>query len=75
MIKQTRELIQLAKSDNGMVLINWLEDQIKELSDITKMTEKEFGAKKEAVKILKELFGFLNKARENEPAVKKTNYL
>ena len=74
MIKQTQELMQIAKSDNGMVLINWLNDQIKELSDITKMTEEEFGGKKEAVKILKELFNFLERARDNQPQTKRTDY-
>lgn len=70
------QLEQLAKSDFGKVLIDYLDEKIKEMTDITKIeTQKELTGKKNAVKILRELFSFLKKERENKPEPKKTNYL
>jgi len=75
MIKQ-EELKQLATSDLGRVLVEWLDDQIVQMADITKIkTFEEMVGKQEAVKILKELFGFLEKARERQPDFQRTNYL
>jgi hypothetical protein len=76
MINQQEQLKNLAKSDNGKVLIDWLEDQIKQMTDITAIkTYEELLGKQESVKVLKELFSFLVKAREVPKEVIKTSYL
>jgi len=70
------DLKELANSEYGLILIEYLRGKILEMSDITKIkTQKELIGKQETVKILKELFGFLEKAREKSPEVKKTDYL
>ena len=75
MNKQENELKQLANSDAGKVLIDWLEDQIRQMSDIDKIKEyTELLGKQEAVKILKDLFSFLERAREKEPKIQRTDY-
>lgn len=69
-------LKQLAQSDHGKILMNFLDEKIKEMTDITKIkTYEEMMGKQEAVKILKELFSFLEKGREKKPEIQKTNYL
>ena len=69
------QLKQLAQSDSGVVLIEWLDTQIKEMSDITKIKEyDELLGKQEAVKILKELFSFLNKSRVKPDKLTRTDY-
>lgn len=71
-----QQLDQLAKSDHGKILMDFLEIKIKEMTDISKIkTYEEMLGKQEAVKILKELFSFLEKGRENKPEAKKTDYL
>ena len=75
MIKK-EQLDQLAKSDFGKILLEYLNQKILEMSNIVKITTyDELLGKQEAVKILKELFSFLEKARENKPETKKTDYL
>ena len=75
MINQPNELKLLANSDSGKVLIEFLDDQIKQMTDITKMkTWEEVLGKQEAVKILKELFSFLERAREKQPNTRRTDY-
>ena len=75
MIK-SQDLEPLAKSDFGKLLIQWLGEKIIELSDLDKIGSfEEMVGKKEARKILKELFNFLDKARENKPETKKNEYL
>ena len=75
MINQPNELKLLANSDSGKVLIEFLDDQIKQMTDITKMkTWEEVLGKQEAVKILKELFSFLERAREKQPNTQRTDY-
>ena len=70
------QLNELAKSDLGKVLMDYLAEKIKEMTDITKIKEyDELLGKQEAVKILKELFSFLERAREKQPDTKKTDYL
>ena len=75
------QLKELAKSDLGEVLVDYLAEKIKEMNDITtiKGTVEEKGkiteARQLAAKILKELFSFLEKAREKRPETKKTDYL
>ena len=75
MINQTEALKLLAQSDNGKVLMDFLDDQIKQMTDISDIkTYEELLGKQEAVKILRDLFSFLVKARANEPTPVKTNY-
>jgi len=75
MIKQEEKLKQLAESDFGLVLIEFLDDQIEQMGDISKIkTFEELVGKQEAVKILKELFGFLEKVREKRPTIQRTDY-
>jgi hypothetical protein len=75
MINQPNELKLLANSDSGKVLIEFLDDQIKQMTDITKMkTWEEVLGKQEAVRILKELFSFLERAREKQPNTQRTDY-
>ena len=70
------QLKELAVSDLGKVLMDYLAEKIKEMTDITKIKEyDELLGKQEAVKILKELFSFLERAREKQPDTKKTDYL
>jgi len=71
----TEDLKLLATSDSGKVLIDWLDDQIKQLGDITKLDKDNVDGKREAVIILKELFSFLERTREKQPNIQKTNYL
>ena len=69
------ELRNIAKSDLGEVLMKYLDEKIKEMADISKIKEyPELLGKQEAVKILKELFSFLERAREKQPDIKRTNY-
>ena len=76
MIKDSEELKKLAISDFGKFLLGFLDDQIKQMTDISQIkTYEELMGKQEAVKILKELFGFLEKARERQPDFQRTNYL
>jgi len=77
-----KELLeQLAKSDFGKGLIDYLDEEISGMENIMdiKGTTEEKGriteARQEAVKILKKLFSFLYTVRENKPKIKRTNYL
>lgn len=71
-----QELEPLAKSDFGKLLIEWLREQITDLSDLNKIKSfEEMVGKKEAIKILKELFTFLEKGRETKPESKKNEYI
>ena len=70
------QLKQLANSDLGKTLMDYLDEKKAEMTDISKIkTYEEMLGKQEAFKILKELFSFLEKARENKPETKRTNYL
>jgi len=70
------QLKQLAQSDFGKLLMDYLDDRIKEMGDISKIKNyDELLGKQEAVKILKELFSFLEKGRETKPKVEKNKYL
>ena len=72
------ELKKLAESEYGKVLLIWLDGKIKEMTDIDKINTqntKDLIGKQNAKKILKELFDFLEKAREKQPNIEKTNYL
>ena len=70
------QLKQLAQSDFGKMLIDYLDEKIKDLGNITKIrTFEELVGRQEAVKVLKELFNFLEKGREIKPEVKKNDYL
>ena len=69
------ELRKLAKSDFGKILIDYLDAEIKEMTDIDKIkTYDELLGKQEAAKILNRLFVFLTKAREKSPEIKKNDY-
>lgn len=68
-------LNDLANSEYGLILAEYLNGKILEMADISKLTPENVVGKQEAVKILKELFLFLEKAREKQPEIKKTNYL
>jgi hypothetical protein len=69
------EFRNLAKSDFGKVLMNFLDEEIKEMTDIAKIKDyDELLGKQEAVKILRKLFSFLRKAREKNPTIQKTDY-
>ena len=75
MIKSEEKLKLLANSDHALTLMVWLDEQTKQLSDITKIKDyDELLGKQEAVKILKELFGFLERARQKQPDIQKTDY-
>lgn len=75
MIK-AQDLEALAKSDFGKLLIQYLKEKQEELSDLDKIKSfEEMVGKKEAIKILHELFSFLEKGRENKPNYNKTDYL
>ena len=69
---------QLAKSDFGKALTEYLKEEIDKMSNIdnidTKNTEDLIG-RKQAKKILKELFSFLDSARQEKHEPKKTDYL
>ena len=70
-----KELRQLANSDLGKVLVDYLDEKIKDMSDVSKIkTYDELLGKQEAIKILKDLFSFLEKAREPQPVIEKTDY-
>ncbi len=72
---QDKELRQLANSDIGITLAKYLDERVKDMSDLSKIkTYDELLGKQEAVKILKELFSFLEKAREEQPIITKTDY-
>ena len=69
------EFKNLAKSDFGKVLMNFLDEEIKEMTDITKIKDyDELLGKQEAVKILRKLFSFLKKTRDEKPIIKRTDY-
>jgi len=75
---QEEELRKLAESDFGKTLVKWLDEKIKEMTDIDKINTqntKDLIGKKYAKSILKELFSFLERAQKNEPETKKTDYL
>jgi len=75
MINQPEQLKLLANSDNGKILLEFLDDQIKQMTDITRIkTYEELMGKQEAVKILKELFSFLEKSRVKPDQPIKTDY-
>lgn len=75
MIK-SQDLEPLAKSDFGKLLIEYLRQKISEMGELEKIKSfEEMVGKREAIKILKELFSFLEKGRENKPETKRTNYL
>jgi len=75
MIKNEEQLKLLAISDSGKVLIDFLDDQIKQMTDITQIkTYEELIGKQQAMKILKELFNFLEKSRVKPDQPIKTDY-
>ena len=75
MIKNNERIKQLAKSDLGEALVEWLDDQIKQMVDVTQMKNwEEVLGKQEAVKILRELFNFLVRVREDRTDTKRTDY-
>jgi hypothetical protein len=68
-------LNDLANSEYGLILMAYLNEKVLEMADISKLTPENVVGKQEAVKIIKELFMFLEKARQKQPEMKKTNYL
>jgi hypothetical protein len=68
-------LNDLANSEYGLILMAYLNEKVLEMADISKLTPENVVGKQEAVKIIKELFMFLEKARQKQPEIKKTNYL
>ncbi len=74
-IKNEQALKQLAVSDSGKILVEFLEDQIEDISNISKIKSyDELLGRQEAVKLLKELFSFLKKSREKTPIINRTDY-
>jgi len=69
------DLKDLANSEYGLILMAYLNERILEMADISKLTPENVVGKREAVNIIKELFAFLEKAREKQPEIKKTDYL
>lgn len=71
-----QDLEPLAKSDFGKLLMEYLKQSISEMSELDKIKSfEEMVGKQEAIKVLKELFSFLESGREQKIEKTKTNYL
>ena len=74
--KETRlkVLKDLAMSSNGVALKEYIDEKIKEMSDITKITAEELEATKKAVVVLKEIFSFLDRLKAEDKKQKNYSY-
>ena len=70
-----QKMEELARSEYGMILLEYLATKIAETSDISKLTKDNVDGRREAVKVMNELFSFLKRTKEGKIEIKKNNYL
>ena len=73
--KDIEILKQLAKKNYGKVLQKYLQEELKKMCDIENLTQENLEARKEAVKIVRKLFWFLEKFGQDSPETRKNPYL
>ena len=74
--EKNKRLEDLAKSGYGEALLEYIQENISEMKDIsTVKTFEEMVGRQEAVKMLKSIFRFLDKKREKKGEKTKNQYL